>query len=52
MLRMSDRDDLGDRGGSFGDRPRRDFGVRPRRDFGDRPRRDESETPATTEGNA
>lgn len=41
MLRKSDRDERGDRGGRFGDRPRRDFGDRPRRDFGDRPRRDE-----------
>jgi small subunit ribosomal protein S6 len=53
MLRKSDRDDRGERGGGrFGDRPRRDFGDRPRRDFGDRPRRDDAETPAAVEGDA
>ncbi len=41
MLRKSDRDDRGERGGRFGDRPRRDFGDRPRRDFGDRPPRED-----------
>jgi small subunit ribosomal protein S6 len=54
MLRKSDRDDRGERGGRFGDRPRRDFGDRPRRDFGDRPpRREEPEAPAVAvEGDA
>lgn len=49
MLRKSDRDDRGERGGRFGDRPRRDFGDRPRRDFGDRPRRDDAETSEAVE---
>jgi small subunit ribosomal protein S6 len=49
MLRKSDRDERGDRGGRFGDRPRRDFGDRPRRDFGDRPREERPRREETSE---